>query len=419
MQWLTDVFVAAVLAATSIRIWLATRQIGAVRAHRDKVPELFAGRISVAEQSKAADYTAARAALSRVAAVAEALVWLVLTLGGGVAAVDAPWQRFGVVQPWQGALVIATAGVLLQLTRLAISAWRVFSIDAGFGFNRATPALFVADFVKRLLLSAVMGAPVVLGGLWLMQQGGDLWWLYAWAGWTGLSFARTWAVPRFVAPLFNHFTPLGGGELRSRVESLMKRCGFAVDALFVMDGSRRSAHGNAYFTGIGRHKRIVLLDTLVERLEAEEIEAVLAHELGHFRLGHVRQRLAVSLLVSLVTLAVFAWAARQPTFYTALGVVTPTPQAALLLAVIATQPFMFFATPLLAVWSRRHEYQADDFAVRHASGAALGNALVKLYGGNAATLSPDALHSAFFDSHPPPAMRVARLPRVGWSEPGN
>lgn len=411
MQWLTGVFVAAVFAATSIRIWLATRQIAAVQAHRDHVPELFAGRITAAEQAKAADYTAARAALSRVAAVAEALVWLVLTLGGGIAALDALWQRLTIAQPLQGVLAIATVAVLLQLVRLAISAWRVFAIDAGFGFNRVTPMLFATDVVKRLLLSAVMGLPVVLGALWLMQHGGDLWWLHAWIIWTGVSLARTWALPRFVAPLFNRFTPLGEGELRTRVESLMKRCGFAVNALFVMDGSRRSAHGNAYFTGIGRHKRIVLLDTLVERLKAEEIEAVLAHELGHFRLGHVRQRLAVSLLVSLVTLAGFAWAARQPTFYTALGVVISTPQAALLLALIASQPFMFFATPLLAAWSRRHEYAADGFAVQHASGAALGNALAKLYGGNAATLSPDVLHSAFFDSHPPPVLRIARLPR--------
>ncbi len=227
------------------------------------------------------------------------------------------------------------------------------------------------------------------------------------------SFALTWALPRFVAPLFNRFTPLADGELKTRVEDVLRRCGFAADGVFVMDGSRRSAHGNAYFTGLGRHKRIVLLDTLLERLGVNEIEAVLAHELGHFRLHHIRHRLFVSLGVALAALAAFAWAAQQLQIYAALGVATPTSQAALLLAAIASQPFTFFATPLMAAWSRRHEFEADEFAVRHADGAALGQALVKLYGGNAATLTPDILHSAFYDSHPPPAVRVARLPARG------
>ena len=413
MPWITGVFVGAVLAATLTRLWLATRQISAVRANRERVPELFAQRITLDEQRKAADYTAARSRFSRVAAVVDALVWLGLTVGGGIAAADAGWHTTNLAQPWLGALVMGTVGLALQLVRLPLAAWRIFVLEAGFGFNRATPTLFAADFAKRTLLAGVLAAPVVLGALWLMQHGGRAWWLIAWVGWALFSFALTWALPRFVAPLFNRFTPLADGELKGRVEDVLRRCGFAADGVFVMDGSRRSAHGNAYFTGLGRHKRIVLLDTLLDRLGAAEIEAVLAHELGHFRLHHIRHRLFVSLLVALAALAAFAWAAQQPGMYAALGVAAPTPQAALLLAALASQPFTFFITPLMAAWSRRHEFEADEFAVRHADGAALGQALVKLYGGNAATLTPDAVHSAFYDSHPPPAVRITRLPARG------
>jgi len=413
MHWLTAAFVAVSVVATLTRLWLATRQIAAVRANRERVPALFAERITLDEQRKAADYTAARSAFSRVAALVDAVLWLTLTLGGGIAAADALWQTTGLSQPWLGALVMGTVGLALQLVRLPLAAWRIFVLEARFGFNRATPGLFAADFAKRLLLAGVLAAPVALGALWLMQHGGRAWWLFAWIGWAAFSFALTWALPRFVAPLFNRFTPLADGELKTHVEDVLRRCGFAADGVFVMDGSRRSAHGNAYFTGLGRHKRIVLLDTLLERLRVGEIEAVLAHELGHFRLHHIRHRLVVSLAVALVALAAFAWVAKQPEIYAALGVATPTPQAALLLAAIASQPFAFFVTPFMAAWSRRHEFEADDFAVRHADAAALGQALVKLYGGNAATLTPDALHSAFYDSHPPPAARIARLPARG------
>ena len=413
MQWITAAFVGAVLAAVLTRLWLATRQIAAVRSHRERVPALFAQRITLDDQRKAADYTAARSAFSRVAALIDALLWLGLTLGGGIAAADALWRTTGLAQPWLGALVMGTVGFALQLVRLPLAAWRIFVLEQRFGFNRATPALFAADFAKRLLLAGVLAAPVVLGALWLMQHGGRAWWLFAWVGWAAFSFALTWALPRFVAPLFNRFTPLAEGELKSHVEDVLRRCGFATDGVFVMDGSRRSAHGNAYFTGLGRHKRIVLLDTLLDRLRVGEIEAVLAHELGHFRLHHIRHRLLVSLAVAFAALAAFAWAAQRPEIYAALGVPTPTPQAALLLAAIASQPFTFFVTPLMAAWSRRHEFEADAYAALHADGAALGQALVKLYGGNAATLTPDALHSAFYDSHPPPAARIARLPTPG------
>jgi STE24 endopeptidase len=263
--------------------------------------------------------------------------------------------------------------------------------------------------VKGLLLSVLLGGPVVVGGLLLMDRAGRWWWIYAWVGWTLFSLLLTWAFPRFIAPLFNRFTPLADGALKSRVEQLLARCGFASKGVFVMDGSTRSTHGNAYFTGVGRNKRIVFFDTLIERLGVAEVEAVLAHELGHFRLHHVRQRIVLSLLMSFVALGIFAWLVRQPGLYAALGAPTPSSHVALLLAMFVVPPFTFFLTPLGAWWSRRHEFQADDFAASHADAAALADALVKLYRANASTLTPDRLHSGFYDSHPPALVRIARL----------
>jgi STE24 endopeptidase len=246
----------------------------------------------------------------------------------------------------------------------------------------------------------------------LMERAGPWWWLAAWLGGVVVTFALTWAWPRFIAPLFNRFTPLTDEVLRARVEKLLERCGFASKGLFVMDGSRRSGHGNAYFTGVGRNKRIVFFDTLVEKLEPAEVEAVLAHELGHFRLQHVRQRLAVSAVTALIGLALLAWLAAHPALIAALGVPRASPHAALLLFMLVIPVFTFFGTPLGALWSRRHEFEADEFAARHADAHSLADALVKLYRDNASTLTPDRIHSAFYDSHPPALVRIARLTRL-------
>jgi len=409
MQWLTSLFVVAVIAETITRLWLSSRQIAAVRAHRDRVPELFRNQVELADQQKAADYTVARARLSRVSTVLEAVIRLAFTLGGGIAAIDALWSRAGLSHPWHGTLVIGTVMVVLMLINLPFSLWRTFRLEARFGFNRVSPALFVADLAKGLLLGTLLGGPVVIGALLLMDRGGPLWWLYAWLAWTAFSLLLTWAFPRFIAPIFNRFTPLSDAALKERVESLLARTGFASKGVFVMDGSRRSSHGNAYFTGVGRNKRIVFFDTLLERLGATEVEAVLAHELGHFRLQHVRQRIALSLFTSLIALAALAWAVRQPDIFAALGVSTPSSHAALLLAMFVVPAFTYFITPIGAWWSRRHEFQADDFAAQNASASALAAALVKLYRANASTLTPDPLHSAFYDSHPPALVRIARL----------
>lgn len=413
LRGFTVLFVAALIAETAVRLWLSSRQIAAVRAHRDRVPELFSGRIALAEQQRAADYTVSRGQVTRWATVFEALIKLALTLGGGLAGIQMLVGRAHWPEPWQGTLLVLCVLFLLQLVGLPFALWRTFRVEARFGFNRITPRLFALDLLKQWVLGFAIGAPLALATLALMDRAGAWWWLWAWLVWLAVSLTLAWAAPRFIAPLFNRFSPLDNAALRERVEALLARCGFtAGGGVFVMDGSRRSAHGNAYFTGIGRNKRIVFFDTLLERIDPEEIEAVLAHELGHFRLHHVRQRLAVSGLSILAGLALLGWLAQQPAFYATLGVAAPSPAMALLLFLVVVPVFTYFATPLEAWWSRRHEREADDFAVRYASADRLAAALVKLYRDNAATLTPDKVHSAFYDSHPPALERIARLQQL-------
>src|ERR1700730_5641434 len=414
MQWLTWGFLIAVAAETLTRLWLGPRRIAAVQQHRDQVPEPFRGQIALADQQKAADYTVARVRLGRWATVVEALVKLALTFGGGLAAGGAVWKHSGWIEPWRGVLVVATVLLLLQFVGLPFSLWRTFKIEARFGFNRVSPRLYAVDLVKQLLLAVLLGAPLLLATLTLMERAGAGWWVWAWLIWLAWTLGLTWAAPRFIAPLFNRFSPLTDESLKKRIETLLERCGFAArGGVFVMDGSLRSAHGNAYFTGIGRNKRIVFFDTLLSRIEAPEIEAVLAHELGHFRLHHVRQRLVVSVLLTLGALALLAWLAREPGFYSALGVPMPSAAMALLLFLVGLPVFSFFWAPVMSWWSRRHEREADDFAADHADAGKLAAALVKLFRDNAATLPPDRIHSAFFDSHPPALERIGRLNALG------
>jgi STE24 endopeptidase len=305
---------------------------------------------------------------------------------------------------------VATLLVLLQLVGLPFSLWRTFAIEARFGFNRVSPRLYAVDFAKQLLLAVLLGGPLLLATLTLMELAGARWWLWVWLIWLVWTLGLTWAFPKFIAPFFNRFSPLADEALKQRVETLLKRCGFAArGGVFVMDGSLRSSHGNAYFTGIGRNKRIVFFDTLLSRIEGAEIEAVLAHELGHFRLHHVRQRLAASVLLTFGGLALLAGLARQSGFYNALGVPLPSAAMALLLFMLTVPAFTFFATPVMSWWSRRHERQADDFATQYADAGNLATALIKLIRDNAATLTPDRIHSAFFDSHPPALERIGRL----------
>ncbi len=409
MQPLSLTFLLVVLAGTATRLWLASRQIAAVTRHRTQVPEPFAQSISAADHLKAADYAAARTRLGRIDTVIDAVVLLDLTLGGGIAAIDRLCGLAGLPEPWHGALVILAVLLVVAVIGLPLSLWSTFKVEASFGFNRTTIGLFVMDRLKGLALGLLIGAPLLLAALELMRHAGSLWWLCVWALWLSVSLGLTWAYPALIAPLFNRFLPLTDESLRTRIETLLERCGFASRGVFVIDGSRRSAHGNAYFTGVGRNKRIVFFDTLISTLEPDEIEAVLAHELGHFKLHHIRRRLIVSAAVSLAALALLGWLAARPWFYQGLGLSGASDYGALLLFMFAAPAFTYFVTPLTASWSRRDEFAADAFAARHTPGAALMAALVKLYRDNATTLTPDRLHSRFYDSHPPALARIARL----------
>ena len=409
MQWLTPLFVLAVISGLAVELWLAQRQAAAVARHRGVVPEAFSASISTGEHAKAADYTLAKLRLGRISSAVDAALVLALTVGGGLAAIDALWRRSHLAEPWLGLAVIASAVLVIRVVSLPLSLWRTFGLEARFGFNRTTVRLYLADLGKSLALAVVFGGPLLLATLALMERAGRWWWLAAWCLWFAVMFVIAWAWPAFIAPLFNRFSPLADQALKLRIEALLARCGFASRGVFVVDSSRRSSHGNAYFTGMGRHKRIVFFDTLLGTLGHGEVEAVLAHELGHFRLKHVRKRLLVSVAGALAALALLGWLTGQPGFYHALGVPTPSSHAALLLFMLAVPAFAFFITPLGSLWSRRHEFAADEFASHHASAAELATALVKLHRDNASTLTPDPLYVAFYYSHPPPLVRITRL----------
>ena len=312
-----------------------------------------------------------------------------------------------------GSALVVSVVVLFSAIELPLTVYRTFVVEARYGFNRMTPALFVADLLKQALLAALLGIPLLVLVLWLMGEMGARWWLYVWLAWTGFNLLVLLIYPTFIAPLFNKFTPLADATLAGRIEALLARCGFRSQGLYVMDGSKRSSHGNAYFTGFGASKRIVLFDTLLARLAPPEVEAVLAHELGHYKRHHVWKRVLLLFVLSLALLWLLGGLIDQAWFYQGLGVSTRSAATGLLLFVLVMPVFTFLLHPLTSLYSRRHEYEADAYAAAHASAAELVKALVKLYQDNAATLTPDPLHSAFYDSHPPAATRVARLQHSG------
>ena len=412
MTTLTLVFLLAVLMSTALRMWLTQRQMRSVTRHRATVPGAFSGTISLEEHQKAADYTLARGSLNQFDILLGSAVLLAITLGGGLNWLESRWQLVGLTTPWHGVAVIASLLLLTSLIDLPLSWYRSFRIEARFGFNRMTQGMFFLDLLKGLLLGAILGLPLLWVVLKLMNSAGTLWWLYAWAVWLSFSLLISWAWPIFIAPLFNKFTPLKDAALAERISQLLSRCKFSSAGVFVMDGSSRSTHGNAYFTGLGRNKRIVFFDTLVDRLSPTEIEAVLAHELGHYSLHHIRKGLMLSSVLSLLAFALLGHLANWPEFYTALGVNQPSTHAALLLFMLASGPFIFFFTPIGAAWSRKHEFEADTFAAQHADAQQLIRALVKLYRDNASTLTPDTVHSRFYDSHPPALERIAFLEKL-------
>jgi STE24 endopeptidase len=407
-------FVAFLFLSLAVRFWLGSRQIRHVLAHRNQVPERFAEKIPAEAHRKAADYTVAKTKFALLSLLINAAVLICFTFLGGLQQLSiALLQWLGSPGMAYQLLLIVSFAAISAAIDLPFDYYRQFVLEQRFGFNKMTPRLFFTDLIKNTLLGAVIGLPLLWVILTLMNSAGDLWWIYAWVVWSGFQLLMLVLYPTVIAPLFNKFTPLTDDALRSRIEALMQRVGFASKGLFIMDGSKRSAHGNAYFSGFGGAKRIVFFDTLLARLTPQEVEAVLAHELGHFKLKHIVKRISVIFLVSLGFLALLGFLKSQIWFYTGLGV-TPTPfgsndAMALILFMLALPIFTFLLSPLSSLTSRKHEFEADAFAVKHTNAPDLVSALVKLYEDNASTLTPDPLHSAFYDSHPPATVRIDRL----------
>ncbi len=406
-------FVVFLLLTLGLRFWLATRHIRHIRRHRASVPAEFAPKVPLAAHQKAADYTVAKTRFGLASMLWGALVLVGFTLLGGLQWLSLTLvQSFGAGLPHQLALVVAFA-VISGLLDLPFDWYRQFVLEQRFGFNKMTPGLWLSDQVKGALVGAVIGLPLLWVVLTLMEKSGDLWWLYTWFVWSGFQLLMLALYPSLIAPLFNKFLPLEDATLKQRIEGLMTRVGFASRGLFVMDGSKRSAHGNAYFSGFGRAKRIVFFDTLLSRLEPQEIEAVLAHELGHFKLRHIVKRMSVMFAMSLAFLALLGFLKGQAWFYTGLGVLpfmnASNDGMALILFVLVLPVFTFVFAPLTSITSRKHEFEADAFAAKHTDYRDLVSALVKMYEDNASTLTPDPLHSAFYDSHPPASVRVKQL----------
>jgi STE24 endopeptidase len=409
MHAFTYMFLCFLAAHVAVQLWLAQRQVAHVASARASVPAAFAGVVTPAEHAKAADYTVAKQRLGMLEVGFDAAVLAWLTLGGGIARIEAMVGMLRAPSLVSGTLLILAVFGCVALLSLPFGVYRTFSLEQRFGFNHTTPAVFAADLAKGWALGVLLGGLVAACVLWIMSALGSWWWLGGWIAWTGFTLVLTWAWPRVIAPLFNKFTPLEDPALRSRIDALLERCGFHASGVFVMDGSRRSSHGNAYFTGLGREKRIVFFDTLVSRLAPPQVESVLAHELAHFRLWHVPQRIVVGMLASLAGFALLGWLAGQAWFYSALGVPEASDATALILFLLVAPVFTWLLTPATAAWSRRHEFQADAFAAKNSDARSLAEALVVLYRDNASTLTPDPVHSAFYDSHPPPAARIERL----------
>jgi STE24 endopeptidase len=414
---LTLAFVAALLASLATKLWLATRQMRHVAAHRDQVPAAFRHTVTLAAHRKAADYTLEKGRLGLLSLAVGSAVLLGWTLLGGLDALNTLLLNH--LQPSFGNMayqlaVLSAFVVIGSLIELPLDWYSTFRVEQKFGFNRMTLGLWLADLGKGTLVGALIGLPLLAGILWIMGHSGGLWWLYAWAAWVGFNLVLLVLYPTVIAPLFNKFDPLPDEALKTRVQALMQRCGFAAKGLFVMDGSRRSAHANAYFTGLGAAKRVVFFDTLLQRLSPGEVEAVLAHELGHFKRKHVIKRMVAIFGMSLLGLALLGWLAGQSGFYGGLGVVlnlgAPNDALALILFMLVLPPFTFFVSPLMAHVSRVHEFEADAYACAQADGRDLARALLKLHEDNAATLTPDPLYARFYYSHPPASERLAALP---------
>ncbi|MCW8889210.1 MAG: M48 family metallopeptidase [Sedimenticola sp.] len=409
MHLFTELFLLTVTAGVITQLWLMWRQQTHVANNRQAVPAAFADKVTLDEHQKAADYTLAKLTVGRIDLLIGTVLLLLWTLGGGIELLQQQWQQLSLPPIWQGIGLIFSLSMISGVIALPLGIWSTFVLEERFGFNRTTAAQYIKDMLLQLLLAVVIGTPLLWVILWLMEQAGENWWLYAWAVWMGFMLLMMWIYPTLIAPLFNKFTPLEEGPLKQRIQGLLTRCGFTSKGIFIMDGSKRSGHGNAYFTGFGKNKRIVFYDTLAESLDGNEMEAVLAHELGHFKRRHILKHLILSTFMTLAGFALLGWLAGQAWFYQALGVTEQTDALALLLFMLVLPVFTQFLQPVMAILSRKHEFEADDFAVQQSGAEPMISALVKLYRENANTLTPDSLYSAFHDSHPPAPVRVAHL----------
>jgi len=412
MHLFTTVFLSFVAASVIVRLWLSQRQINHIQRHYTEVPTAFADKVSLEDHHRAADYSCAKLRVGRLMLAWETLWLLLWTLGGGINLIDQLWYGYEYSALVTGIAVIFTLSLISSILNLPFSLYQTFVIEERFGFNKTTLKIWLLDLVKTTLLIVVIGVPLLAIILWLMNQAGDNWWVYAWLVWMSFSLIMIWAYPVFIAPLFNKFNQLEDSSLQARIEALLKRCGFQSQGVFVVDGSRRSSHGNAYFTGFGKNKRIVFYDTLLESLSADEVEAVLAHELGHFKRNHIKKSLLLSSAISFLGFALLAWLMRSDWFYNSLGVEVVSTHTALLLFMMIMPVFTYFVSPLFSALSRKHEFEADEFAHSNSDYKALISALVSLYRDNASTLTPDPVHSMFYDSHPPATIRINHLETI-------
>ncbi len=395
--------------AFTIQWWLNRRQINYVSKHKQQVPEAFSEKISLENHQKSADYTIAKIQFSQYELIFANILLIIWTIGGGLNWLDKQIIVFSYDPILTGIIFIMLFSIISSIMELPFSLYNTFVLEERFGFNRSNIKLFITDLIKQLVLMAIIAVPLLYVILWLMQSAGSLWWLYAWTVWFSFSLLMMWAYPTFIAPLFNKFTELDNLELKQRIENLMNRCGFSSSGILVMDGSKRSSHGNAYFTGLGKNKRIVFFDNLLNSLDDEEIEAVLAHELGHFKKKHILKRMVNMALISLGGFAVLGYLMQQQWFYNGLGIETQSIYTALILFALTSAVFAFPFSPLSSLLSRKHEFEADDYASTQSSAQKLIDALVKLYKDNYSTLTPDPIFSAWYDSHPPASVRVENL----------
>jgi STE24 endopeptidase len=409
MEQFSVLFVFALFISLILQLWLSLRQKKSILQHRANVPAAFKDHISLEAHQKAADYTLAKLKPNNIELIYGSALLLIWTLGGGLDWLDSLARSYHLNSIYTGLIVIFSIMLISAILDLPFTLYRTFNIEQRFGFNRMTPKQFVKDTLLSAALSIVIAGPLIATILWLMQDASPFWWVYVWAVLLGFGLFISWVFPTFIAPLFNKFSPLDDINLRSRIDNLMSRCGFSSNGIFVMDGSKRSSHGNAYFTGLGKNKRIVFYDTLLNSLDENEVEAVLAHELGHFKHHHLRKGLILNAVITLLGLALLAWLIKQDTFYHALGVSQASTYMALILFSIITPLFSIYFQPAMSYFSRKHEFEADNFAAEQSKPQILINALVKLYQDNASTLTPDTLYSAFHDSHPPAPVRVANL----------